>query len=213
MSNKGYYIERQSKLDETAPIYSRRLAELMEKNNCSKLTLAKAINVSEGQIHNILYKKSYSPNFITMCAIAKYFDVPIDYLSGNIDVKTFNMDIQKISKYTGLTSDELTLLNSITKQQTNDIDKIIADDISTAIHAILKNKHLLEILGTYLTADYESEHGGAMEVSDKILAYNKHSAKNEVINCRYLHFIYLRAIEMELSKIRKKLRGENNGTE
>lgn len=212
MSNKGYYIDRQSKLDETAPIYSRRLAELMEEKNCSKLTLAKAINVSEGQIHNILYKKGYTPNFITMCAIATYFDVPIDYLSGRINVKTFNIDIQKISKYTGLTTEEIGLLNSITKQQTTDIKKIIADDISTAIHAILKNKHLLEIIGTYLTADYESEHGGAMETSDIILAYNKHSNKNEVINCRYLPFIYLRAIETELSKMRKS-RGEKNVAE
>lgn len=212
MSNKGYCIDRQSKLDETAPIYSRRLAKLMEEKNCSKLTLAKAINVSEGQIHNILYKKSYTPNFITMCEIAKYFDVPIDYLSGGINVKTFSIDIQKISKYTGLTIKEISLLNSITKQQTTDIKKIVADDISTAIHAVLNNKHLLEIIGAYLTADYESEHGGAMETSDIILAYNKHSEKNEVIDCRYLPFIYLRAIETELSKMRK-LRGKNNVTE
>ena len=212
MAKKGYQIDRQSKLDVNAPIYSKRLAELMDINNCSKLTLAKAINVSEGQIHNILYKEEYYPNFITMCDIAKYFKVPVGYLAGDTDVSTFDVEIQKISKYTGLNANELNLLNSITKQQTNDIDKIVADDISTAIHALLSNKHLLEIIGTYLTADYESEHGGAMETSDIILAYNKHSNKNEVINCRYLPFIYLRAIETELSKMRKS-RGEKNVTE
>lgn len=205
MKNKKYYIDRVGKLKDEAPIYCRRLAELMENENCSNLALAKAVGVSEGQISNILYKEGYTPNFVTMCKIAKYFNVPVDYLAGHTTEKSLDMSIQRISNITGLYESEICTLRSLKGKAENAARKTIADTISTAIHALFEDNHLLEIIGAYLTADYESEHGAAMEVSNVLIAYNKSSSKNEVIDCNYLPFIFLKAIEDKLGKLREKL--------
>ena len=77
-----------------------------------------------------------------------------------------------------------------------------------AIHALLSDNHLMEIIGSYLTADYESEHGAAAEVSNVLIAHNKHSDKNEVTSCDYPPFIFLRAIEDKLGKMRERLLGQ-----
>ncbi len=205
MKNKKYYIDRVGKLKDDAPIYCRRLAELMEGENCSNLALAKAVGVSEGQISNILYKDGYTPNFVTMCKIARYFNVPVDYLAGHTTEKSLDMSIQRISNITGLYESEIRTLRSLKGAAKNTVYKIMADNISTSLHALLEDKHLLEIIGAYLTADYESEHGAAMEVSNVLIAYNKNSSKNEVIDCKYIPFIFLKAIEDKLGKLREKL--------
>ncbi len=115
------------------------------------------------------------------------------------------MSIQRISNITGLYESEIRTLRSLKRNAENTIKKISSDDISTALHALFEDNHLLEIIGTYLTADYESEHGAAMEVSNILIAYNKNSAENEVIDCNYLPFIFLKAIEDKLGKLREKL--------
>ena len=138
-----------------------------------------------------------------MCKIAKHFNVPVDYLAGHTTEKSLDMSIQRISNITGLYESEILTLRSLKGAAKNTVDKIIADDMSTALHALLEDEHLLEIIGAYLTADYESEHGAAMEVSNVLIAYNKNSAKNEVIDCKYIPFIFLKAIEDKLGKLRE----------
>ena len=140
-----------------------------------------------------------------MCKIAKHFNVPVDYLAGHTTEKSLDMSIQRISNITGLYESETHTLRSLKGKAENAARKTIADTISTAIHALFEDNHLLEIIGAYLTADYESEHGAAMEVSNILIAYNKSSSKNEVIDCNYLPFIFLKAIEDKLGKLREKL--------
>ncbi len=126
-------------------------------------------------------------------------------MAGHTTEKSLDMSIQRISNSTGLYESEIRTLRALKGEAKNTVDKIVADNISTALHALFEDKHLLEIIGTYLTADYESEHGAAMEVSNILIAYNKSSAKNEVIDCNYLPFIFLKAIEDKLGKLREKL--------
>ena len=129
----------------------------------------------------------------------------MDYLAGHTTEKSLDMSIQRISNITGLCESEIRTLKLLKGEAENAIREIIADNISTALHALFEDKHLLEIIGTYLTADYESEHGAAMEVSNILIAYNKSSAKNEVIDCKYLPFIFLKAIEDKLGKLIEKV--------
>ena len=138
----------------------------------------------------------------------KHFNVPVDYLAGHTTEKSLDMSIQKISNVTGLFESEVELLQSVKHKNENNIDKVISDDITTAIHALFSDKHLLEIIGSYLTANYESEHGAAAEASNVLIAHNKRSDKNEVISCDYLPFIFLRAIEDKLGKMRERIRGQ-----
>lgn len=75
---------------------------------------------------------------------------------------------------------------------------------------MFEDKHLLEVFGNYLIADYESEHGATMEVSNILIAYNKNSTQNEVIDCKYIPFIFLKAIEDKLGKLRENLCEKNS---
>ena len=115
------------------------------------------------------------------------------------------MSIQRISNITGLYESEIRTLRSLKGEAETTIKKISSDNVSTTLHALFEDKHLLEIIGTYLTADYESEHGAAMEVSNVLIAYNKKSSKNEAIDYQYIPFIFLKAIEDKLGKLREKL--------
>ena len=115
------------------------------------------------------------------------------------------MSIRRISNITWLYESEIRTLRSLKGEAKNTVDKIIADNVSTALHALFEDNHLLEIIGDYLTADYESEHGTTMEVSNVLIAYSKNSTKNEAIDCQYIPFVFLKAIEDKLGKLREKL--------
>ena len=62
-------------------LFSKRLVGLRKANNITTVDLAKAIGVSKQAISQFEKCISY-PHCRTLAALADYFDVPIDYLTG-----------------------------------------------------------------------------------------------------------------------------------
>lgn len=62
-------------------VFSERLKELRTEKNVGQIELAKAINVSKGII-SLWENDLREPKLSSLIALAKFFDVSIDYLAG-----------------------------------------------------------------------------------------------------------------------------------
>lgn len=62
-------------------VFSERLKELRIEKNVGQIELAKAINVSKGII-SLWENDLREPKLSNLMALAKFFDVSIDYLAG-----------------------------------------------------------------------------------------------------------------------------------
>ena len=65
-------------------IFSNRLKELMKDKKINSVELAKAINIPRASISNWLICRR-SPQIDSLCKLADFFGVSIDYLLGRQD--------------------------------------------------------------------------------------------------------------------------------
>ncbi len=65
-------------------IFATRLKELRKSNNITTVQLAKEIGVSKQSISQF-EKEAIYPHCNTLCQLADYFDVSLDYLTGRSD--------------------------------------------------------------------------------------------------------------------------------
>ena len=64
--------------------FSERLKELRIEKNIGQVELAKAVNVSKGII-SLWENDLREPKLSNLIALARFFDVSIDYLAGIVD--------------------------------------------------------------------------------------------------------------------------------
>jgi len=65
-------------------MFSERLAKLRKSKKLSQYELAERLNYSRGQLSN--YEQgSREPDYSTLCKIANFFGVSVDYLIGHSD--------------------------------------------------------------------------------------------------------------------------------
>lgn len=64
--------------------FKKRLRELRKTKGVTQVEIAASINIKERQYQN-LEAGTYLPSFMTLIAIADFFDVSIDYLVGRSD--------------------------------------------------------------------------------------------------------------------------------
>ncbi len=87
-----------------------RLEELRKKENLSMREMAKKLNMPYTTYVN--YEKgTREPNSETLIMLAKFFDVSVDYLIGNVVMVAQNN--KEIKKPTDISVDELSELNKI----------------------------------------------------------------------------------------------------
>lgn len=65
-------------------IFSKRLLSLRKEKNLSTRALAAEIGISQQAISQFEKEATY-PHCNTLCALADYFDVSLDYLCGRSD--------------------------------------------------------------------------------------------------------------------------------
>lgn len=65
-------------------IFASRLKQLRKSHNLTALELSKAVNVSKAAISQFENEANY-PHCNTLCALADYFNVSLDYLVGRSD--------------------------------------------------------------------------------------------------------------------------------
>ena len=68
-------------------IFATRLRELRTKHAVTAITLSKELGISKAAISQFENEANY-PHCNTLCALADYFDVSLDYLVGRSDDPT-----------------------------------------------------------------------------------------------------------------------------
>lgn len=102
--------------NENLNIFAKRLGELIKENGYTHETVAKGVGVTRQGVGKWVSGESV-PDVLTAAKLAVFFDVSVDYLSGNSEIKTNNMDIQGICNYLGITEQTVEGLIEIKMQQ------------------------------------------------------------------------------------------------
>lgn len=128
-------------VEDGAPIYSKRIADLLNKQgltqedlagddvaDASKATVSKATISAwiKGDKNGIRTE----PKIIGLNAVAKKLNTSVDYLIGNTDNPTTNRDLDIIYDYTGLSKESVELLHSRKNKQFFDILNSILESIN-----------------------------------------------------------------------------------
>lgn len=114
--------------------FAKKLNELLEEKQIDQKTLAAKTKISETNISN--YRNATTTiKLPALAKIARELGVSVDYLSGNSDIESINLDVQDICKKTGLSSKAVeTLLYFKKKDILPDLTRLltISPAISTA---------------------------------------------------------------------------------
>lgn len=82
-------------------IFAKRLGELIKAHNLVHEDIAQAIGVTRQGVGKWVNGESV-PDVLTVAKLAKFLGVSVDYLAGNSNIKSADVNIQAICEYTGL---------------------------------------------------------------------------------------------------------------
>lgn len=102
-------------VEDNAPIYSKRIAELLTEKGLTQEDLSNMSGVSKSSITAWIQGdkngKRTEPKINGLNAIAEALDVTLDYLIGRTDVKPLNLKLQAVCSYTGLSEETVQTLH------------------------------------------------------------------------------------------------------
>jgi len=90
------------------------LSQLMMQKGISQEELAKTIEKTRQTVSQYMNGIS-EPGYETLCKIAEFFGVSVDYLLGRTNIKTPDATMQAVIEYTGLTEDNVSTLHYMTE--------------------------------------------------------------------------------------------------
>lgn len=131
--------------------FPTRLRALIDERNATQSEMALSAGVSRQAISQYANGESV-PNADKLAKLASYFGVSADYLLGLTDVKRIDMDMQAISRETGLDEDVIARLQ---KGRDNYLFKKIINHIfkSDILHFLYKF-YESSLYGVYTESDY-----------------------------------------------------------
>lgn len=148
---KGVTIMKNQKtMTETEKTFTERLNTLMKNKNITQSTLADVLGVSR-QAVSTYTKGDISPDFEKLKKICEFFDVSTDYMLGISNAESIIAEERFCSEFTGLNTNSIRLLNSISEQKTEK-EKIL----QSLLNNILVNKDGLTILATKIIDCYKA---------------------------------------------------------
>ena len=106
---KKYYKDKDENVG--SEIYSQRINDLKFEKQLTLDDLKEKTDIPKPTI-SAWIKGKYIPNIKGISEIAKALDVSVDYLLGNTDVKPLNLELQAISKLTGLSEKSINKLST-----------------------------------------------------------------------------------------------------
>ena len=147
------YKKFRDELDPNAPIWSIRINQCLLDNNITQAELAQMSDLSPGTISSWISGNRYGvfaePRANGLKRVANVLNVSIDYLLGNIDVKSTNLDIRDICIKTGLKEETITyLFGASSKNLTGIVDAIVENE--TTNNAFLDIINDIIVVSEYL---------------------------------------------------------------
>lgn len=175
-------------IDPNMPILTKRIAELMEENNCTNERLCERIDISMGTISNIL-NKGTQPKANVLKQIANEFNVSVDYLVGNTNERNPNISIQAMNQKLGLTIEALQALQDFHKKHSC---KPVVDAECEFLEELITNQSIFtacELAIKHANTDY-------FDTIDKKIKEEKKLLESDSENIG-LHYVELRKLNAE----------------
>ncbi len=100
------------KTDSYSRLLAQRLSNLTKKANMPLMDLAHEIGISVGALSNYQNGKA-EPGLTALCAIADYFEVPVDWLIGRSQVRDPKAEEAGVCEYLRLSHDAVRFLRDL----------------------------------------------------------------------------------------------------
>ena len=153
--------EKTVEVPNNAPLFSKRLAEVLKEKRLSQKDLAELSGVTTSSLSPWL-KGTTEPKIYGVAQIAKALNISIDYLLGLSDVKTPDIKMQAISRGTGLSDKAIKKLKRLKRD--NGLNMMM-DALNSFIESDFFEPLLFELV-EYATAN-----------PDKSFTYGVHNLK------------------------------------
>ncbi|MGN0600153.1 MAG: helix-turn-helix transcriptional regulator [Oscillospiraceae bacterium] len=113
-------------------IFAKNLDDLIKEHNYTHQDVAKGVDVTRQAVGKWVKGESV-PDVLTAGKLAKFLGVSVDYLAGNSEIKSTDVQVQSVCKFTGL--DESAIENIINRTSCPEpiYDKITKTNISRTI--------------------------------------------------------------------------------
>ncbi len=143
---KNEIIKRYKSQKQFAEAYSNRYGEIGTDGKKKRTFQADVNKWSHvGEFDGTINKNRGFPTFKTMYNLSDFLGVSISYLIGETDYESF--DMEKASKYTGLSEASIQSIRKITSGKLPYLSKRISDEqINSALNLLLENPDFVEYL-------------------------------------------------------------------
>ena len=164
--------------------FNERLLELRNASGKSQKECAEEMGISNSK-YNKWENGVNSPDYETLCFLARFYNTTTDYLLGITDIRTNDTNIKAVCDYCGLSETAVKMLNELKMEKANTMATI------TIIEEILKNSNNIYQLEVYVDAaalalsEYIDAVEGAVKAKKPInvmMEVIKRQARNEPIS-------------------------------
>lgn len=144
---RGVILKKYIEVKDDAPEYGKRIARILNEKDCAvtQAILAKEAGISTGAMSNLIHGVN-TPSIDVIQRIAKFLNVSVDYLLGNTDIKTPNIKLQAIEKYTGLSEQAIQIFKDISSWSS----KSHNPNFSKGVNDFICSGHFVQLIMQYI---------------------------------------------------------------
>ena len=219
-----------------------KLKNLMEEKEVSQLELSRKTGISQSTISAMLpgmddAKKYPATSYENILALAKFFNVSVDWLLGNSEYRSTSQSIKIAAKTTGLSDAAISVLRDLKKKSAakakNDSYEY---DILYAINTLIlsdKGNDIIENICHYLITDFDAGNYSIEELhvddsGNPNEYYEEHNNRpiekiyferavvghghGIAIDCKLMRYALTQAISSDLEQLRKTVIAESGMT-
>ncbi len=191
---------------ETTDVFAERFKKLRLEKKLSLQKVAQDLNVTAQSLS--LYEKGQRTiNIDLLKRTAEYFKVSSDYLIGISDVATVDTDLKSICEYTGLTEENIILLNAL-KELKEIRKKLIKNNEDYVIEYIDIISSLIDNLNTLSSIIFNITNAATVNENDEPDLYtsNDYNYHNSIVLSGYdKKVFYMQQIESDINLIIKRI--------
>ena len=115
--------------------FNERLLELRNASGKSQKECAEEMGISNSK-YNKWENGVNSPDYETLCFLARFYNTTTDYLLGITDIRTNDTNIKAVCDYTGLSESAVSELHERNTRKSNNVEPIMQLFINNLINSV-----------------------------------------------------------------------------
>lgn len=154
------------KKDSYARLLAQRLSILTKESGKSIKELASEIEISVGALSNYQNGKA-EPGLTALCAIADYFDVPVDWLVGRSQVKDPKATAPEVCEYLKLSEDNVAFWKDFTSGGYEEAHRVHGAEFANWLMEQKEFRRMMNAIAVaFIIAASDADHKSDQHVQD-----------------------------------------------